>query len=103
MAQIRGLNAHDRPPEIIRQQYKKYVKMPLSEVELDPGIIDPRALDPDFLPGEISLVGTMSSKDLRLAFDQFIKGTTTDAAHSGKGRLVEDLPIFSHKAVPGPF
>ncbi|TQB75716.1 hypothetical protein MPDQ_002016 [Monascus purpureus] len=101
MAQIRGLNAHDRPPEVIRQQYKKYVKMPLSEVELDPGIIDPRALDLDFLPEEIFLVGMMSSKDLRLAFDQFIKGTTADAAHSGKGRLVEDLPIFSHKAVTG--
>ena len=95
MAQIRDLNAHDRPPESVRQVYKKYVKMPLSAVELDPGIVNLGDLNRDCLPDDIILEGTLSSKDLHIAFDNFI------TVPSEESRLVEDLPIFSHKAISG--
>lgn len=99
MAQIKGFNAHDRPPEIIRQQYKKYVKMPISEVDFDSSIIDLPAIDPDDLPDGISVADWMSSKALRVAFDQFVKGN--DVSCPEEGRLVEDIPVFTHKAVSG--
>ena len=99
MAQIKGLNAHDRPPESIRQRYKKYQKTPLAEIDLDSSILDLQALDPDQLPEPVSVSQWRSSEDLRLAFDQFVQGD--DKAWQHRGPLLENIPVFTHRSVSG--
>lgn len=99
MAQIKGLNAHDRPPESIRHRYKKYQKTPLAEIDLDSSILDLQALDPDQLPEPVSVSQWRSSEDLRLAFDQFVQGD--DKARQHRGPLLENIPVFTHRSVSG--
>ncbi|KAJ5387749.1 Oxoglutarate/iron-dependent dioxygenase [Penicillium cosmopolitanum] len=108
MAQIKGIDAHDRPPDIIRQCYKKYTRLPLSEVDNDPGIIDLQKVDPESesqsqFPAGLTLSQYMSSQDLRLAFDAFIQGD-----HSGQSvqcdthaPLAENVPVYTHDAISG--
>lgn len=102
MSQIRGLSAHDRPPESVRQQYKKYVKMPLSDIDLDPNIVDIHKLDPESPPDGITVAGLMSSEDLYPAFGQFLKENSWDETHTENGCLARNnIPILSHNAVSG--
>lgn len=99
MAQIEGLSAHDRPPESVRQYFKKYSKIPLADVDHDPGILDLQRLDPDQLTAGLTLSQYISSQDLRLAFDDFIRGG--HAAASEGAPLAENIPVFSHHAISG--
>lgn len=99
MAQIKGLNAHDRPPEAVRQCYKKYTRCSLSDIDNDPEVLDIQRLDPDQLPASIAVSQYMSSQDLRLAFDDFIRGGhALDKEHAP---LAENIPVFTHNAVSG--
>lgn len=99
MAHIKGLNAHDRPPEAVRDAFKKYSKISLSEVDHDPGILDLQRVDPESLPETISVSQYMSSQDLRLAFDDFIRGG--HAPSKEHAPLAENIPVFTHNAVSG--
>lgn len=99
MAQIKGLNAYDRPPEPIRQRYKKYQRTALPDLDLDSSILDIQALDPDHPPDGISLAQWKSSEELRLAFDQFVQGDPT--AWQRRRPLVENIPVFTHRSVSG--
>lgn len=106
MAQIKGIDAHDRPPEIIRQCYKKYSRLPLSEVDNDPGIIDLQQVDPESqsqFPAGLTLSQYMSSQDLRLAFDAFIQGDNSrqSAQADAHAPLAENIPVYTHDAISG--
>ncbi|EAW06573.1 oxidoreductase, 2OG-Fe(II) oxygenase family [Aspergillus clavatus NRRL 1] len=93
MAQIQELNAHERPPEAIRQRYKTYQKITLADIDEDHGIIDLRTLNPEDLPDSVSLSHWVSSDGLQFAFEQF--------AGDQKYNLPENLPVFTHKLVSG--
>lgn len=99
MAQIKGLSAYDRPPDPVRLCYKKYSKIALSEVDSDPGILDLQRIDPDQLPDGVTIAQYMSSQDLRLAFDDFIRGG--HAAIEEEAPLAEDIPVFAHNSISG--
>ncbi|KAJ5669603.1 hypothetical protein N7462_010673 [Penicillium macrosclerotiorum] len=99
MAQIKGLNAHERPPDTVRQCYKKYSKIALSEIDHDPDILDLQRIDADQLPDGISLAQYMSSQDLRLAFDDFIRGSHPFDKEDAP--LAENIPVFTHNSVSG--
>lgn len=105
MAQIKGLSAHDRPPDAIRQRYKKYQKAPLAEINEDPSLLDLQALDVECLPEEINLVQWRSSKDLRGAFDWFVQGNEGNGDMQSQslqgGPLLENIPVFTHRSVSG--
>lgn len=108
MAQIKGIDAHDRPPDIIRQCYKKYTRLPLSEVDNDPGIIDLQKVDPESqsqsqFPAGLTLSQYMSSQDLRLAFDAFIQGDHSGQSVQGgtHAPLAENVPVYTHDAISG--
>ncbi|KAI9046097.1 oxidoreductase, 2OG-Fe(II) oxygenase family [Aspergillus affinis] len=99
MARINDLNAHERPPESIRQRYKKYQKSTTAEIQQDVGIIDLQTLDPHDLPTGIALSQWMSGEDLRPAFREFMpadNGKNEDGLHT-----VQDIPIYTHKSVSG--
>lgn len=99
MAQIKGLNAHDRPPEAVRQCFKKYSKIHLADVDHDPKVLDLQRVDPDGLPSSLKLSQYMSSQELRLAFDDFVRGNhATDREYAP---LAENIPVFTHSAISG--
>lgn len=103
MATIKGLNAHDRPPEKVRDVYKKYLKIRLPEVEHDEDIVDLEKLDIDNLPRSFAISGFLNSKDLRLAFDEFVGkagSSSTEGDHHG-GVFIEDIPVLTHENVSG--
>ncbi|PWY78340.1 oxidoreductase [Aspergillus heteromorphus CBS 117.55] len=97
MPLIKDLNAHERPPEAIKQRYKKYQKSTLSEIDSDAGILDLQALDPDSLPYEVSLTQWIPSEDLRAAFNQFI-GKSKDMQGTWP---TKDIPVYSHRSISG--
>jgi hypothetical protein len=99
MAQIKGLNAHDRPPEAVRLCFKKYSKLPLSEIDNEPGILDLQRVDPDDLPPSLAVSQYMSSQELRLAFDDFIRGGHISGQDHAP--LAENMPVYTHNAVSG--
>lgn len=102
MAEIKGLNAHDRPPEPIRRRYKEYQRLQASEVDAQQDIINLQKLDPDDLPDGISLAGWKSSRELRRAFDHFIK-PGEEPAPPPRGPLIEDIPILTLRSVSGEY
>ncbi|EED22044.1 oxidoreductase, 2OG-Fe(II) oxygenase family, putative [Talaromyces stipitatus ATCC 10500] len=103
MATIKGLNAHDRPPEKVREVYKKYLRIKMPEIDQDPEIIDLEKLDVDNLPSPYAISGSLDSADLRLSFDEFVgvhKNSSGGKDHHGGG-LIEDIPILTHSKVTG--
>lgn len=105
MDQIKGIDPHHRPPEVIRQCYKKYSKLPLSEIENDSGILDLQKVDPESqseLPHGLVLSEYMSSQDLRLAFDTFMQGHhDSEQVSKEDAPLAENIPVYTHNAISG--
>lgn len=102
MAQIKGIDAHDRPPDVIRQCYKKYSKLPLAEVDNDPGIIDLQKADPESqLPDGLTVSQYMSSGDLRLAFDEFMLRHRSSPSTKEDAPLTENIPVYTHNSISG--
>ncbi|RAL16319.1 oxidoreductase, 2OG-Fe(II) oxygenase family [Aspergillus homomorphus CBS 101889] len=97
MAQIKDLNAHERPPEAVKQRYKQYQKSTLTDINSDSSILDVQALDANRLPEDVSLTHWISGKDLQPVFDEFL-GTSKEA----EGLMnAKDIPVFSHRSVTG--
>ncbi|KAJ5596174.1 hypothetical protein N7450_002632 [Penicillium hetheringtonii] len=105
MDQIKGIDPHHRPPEPIRQCYKKYSKLPLSEIDNDSEILDLQKVDPETqsqLPHGLVLSEYMSSQDLRLAFDTFMQGDHNSRQTSKEDApLAENIPVYTHDAISG--
>lgn len=99
MAQIKGSSASDLPPNPVRICYKKYSKLSLSEVDHDMGILDLQRLDRDQLPTGVTVAKSISSQDLRLAFDDYIRGSHPLAEEHAP--LSEDIPVYAHNSISG--
>lgn len=99
MAQIKGLNARDLPPHSVRSSYKKYSKITLPEIDNDPDILDLQQVDLDSPSEGLAVSQYISSQDLRLAFDDFVRGE--HAFSKEHAPLAEDVPVFTHRAVSG--
>ncbi|KAJ5776427.1 uncharacterized protein N7511_001438 [Penicillium nucicola] len=97
MAPIKGLSAQDIPPGPIRDCYKIYSAV--QEVENDPGVIDLQQLDPDQLPRGVTIAQYLSSQELRLAFDDFIRGGHAPAEEDAP--MTENIPVYSHHLISG--
>jgi hypothetical protein len=97
MAQIKGLSAQDLPPGPIRDCYKEYSA--IDEVDNHPGIIDLRQLDPDQLPHGVTIAQHLSSQELRLAFDDFIRGGHAPAEEDAP--MTENIPVYRHNSISG--
>ncbi|OXV06767.1 hypothetical protein Egran_05466 [Elaphomyces granulatus] len=97
MAEIKGLNPHDYPPEVIRQLFKRYQKYEISAIESDPGIVDLQKLDLGDLPDSITLAGTMLGSDLRAAFEHFTMMERPEQPDSN----IKDVPVFTLPSVSG--
>lgn len=96
MTQIKSLSPHERPPDSIRQTYKRYQKLSLSEIDSEKSIIDPQNLDLDSLPSGIRHLQWMQGSDLQLAFSKF-----SQADRSSDQDPHESIPVFTHQSVSG--
>lgn len=93
---MEGLDAHERPPEAIRQRYKEYQKLSLSDIDSHPDIIDLQRVPENGLPGGgIYQEGTLSGDTLKTVFADFMEDNCNENAHS------QDVPIYAHPAVSG--
>lgn len=97
MTLIKSLNPHVRPPDAIRETYKKYQKCRLEDIDSDQSIIDLQRLDPDNLPAGISIPRWTSSEYLRPAFERFVQADNA----IGRGSLPQRIPVFTHQSVSG--
>ena len=101
MANIKGLDAHDRPPESIRQAFKKYRKLQLFEIDSDPRILDLQRLDADALPDGLYLDGWLSGESLSPTLDAFVNHSGSQLAKQPHRTMYNNVPIYMHHAVPG--
>jgi hypothetical protein len=101
MAYIKGLDAHERPPESIRQAFKKYRKLEPSDIDSDPGILDLHELDADVLPDGLCLDGWLSGESLGLTFDAFMNRPGSHSASQPQSSMRNNVPVYVHHAVPG--
>lgn len=95
---MEDLNAHEKSPEAVRQLFKRYQKISLSEIESHPDIIDLQRVDENGpLAGGLQLDGHLPSDTLKAAFEEFM---STDC-ESFSDISLQDVPIFTHPAVSG--
>ncbi|KAF3484355.1 oxidoreductase [Arthroderma uncinatum] len=80
MVAIGSLDAHEYPPARLRQQYKAYRTLKVSDIDAHPAIIDPQRLAHDALPDAIFLDRWLAPESLSDAFDRFTGGCTSQQA-----------------------
>ncbi|KAL1960110.1 hypothetical protein VTO42DRAFT_282 [Malbranchea cinnamomea] len=93
-----GLNAHERPPEPLRQLYKKLRRATPAEIECNPQIVDLQRPQDKALTGFLHLERRLSRESLDAAFDQFIGSSSWRQSSSAPQ---DGVPIYTHRAVPG--
>lgn len=88
-----GLDAHARPPESIRTQYKRYQKLSRAALASDPDVFDPRR---DNLAGCLESSYQLPT-EVRHVMHQFLQDTSSSASveppHCPKA--------YEHPRVPG--
>lgn len=99
MVHIKSFNAHERPPEAIRQRYKEIQKATLSEIALDNRIIDLQALNPDKLQGGISLAQRLSGEHIQPIYQQFVRAFKKGQEDGDTPN--KDIPVYTHRSVSG--
>lgn len=94
---MQGLDPHQRPPDKIRNVYKKYQKMGLKELDQDPDVVDFSSENPASSNSKVRLVKQWKRDDLEATFRAF--------AGIGCASNYEDLPqlvpVYEHADMPG--
>lgn len=90
-----GLNAHERPPEPLRQLYKRLRSIKPSQIDSSPLVLDLQQLDDEWLPDGLHLERRLRPESLGAAFDRFI------GSASWRQSALEGTSIYTHEAVPG--
>lgn len=87
---------HQRPPNGIRDVYKKYQKMKPKDLDQDPDIIDLSKNTPTSAKGKVRIVDEWSSEDLTAAFRAFSGQDSQLYAE-----LPPRIPVYEHADMPG--
>ena len=93
---INSLDAHARPPDIIKRVYKRYQKLTLEAIQSDPTILDFRRGLTNEQQRKIRKVDSVPSSLMKTACSYL--GPTE--AHADAASSV-DLPVYETEAVPG--
>ncbi|KZM24127.1 uncharacterized protein EKO05_0010802 [Ascochyta rabiei] len=93
---MQHLDPHQRPPDSIKDVYKKYQKMKWNDLDQDPDIVDLPDDTPTSAKDKVRIVEEWSSEDLTAAFRAF----------SGQERLIyaalpSTIPVYEHADMPG--
>lgn len=98
---LRGLDAHEKPPEGLRLLFKKLQKSSSSSLEKDPEILDltSHQIDND---SRIRTVASLKVQNIRPVFHQFVKDSgIADFLHVSERAAVQRLDILEATDVPG--
>ena len=94
---MHALDPHERPPEHIRNVYKKYQRMKSQDLDEDPAMLDvERRLSSD-LDRKLRVVQEWDRERLTATFSQFGggQGNPEHAPYTSK------LPVYEHDDMPG--
>lgn len=93
------LDPHQRPPDSIRNVYKKYQKMKLKDIDLDEDIIDLSSDASASLSSKVRVVKQYTAEDLTAIFGSFA-GEEGDQELQAT-RLPKSIPVYEHDDMPG--
>jgi alkylated DNA repair protein alkB homolog 1 len=93
---MESLDPYQRPPDGIRNVYKKYQKMRLEDLNQDPDIlhVDSEAPVPDCQMSKISIVEELDPEQLCAVFQEF-------AGTKKLGSKLQPVPVYEHGDMPG--
>jgi alkylated DNA repair protein alkB family protein 1 len=92
---MQHLDPHERPPDGIRNVYKKYQKMKLQHLENDRHIVYlTRRMDT--LPDKVRIVRELNAEDLSEAFRGF--AGSNEPQHQG---TTSSIAVYEHEDMPG--
>jgi len=93
------LDPHERPPDSIRNVYKKYQKMKAKDIDLDGDIIDLSSDAAASSNPKVRVVKEYTAEDLTAIFRSFA------GEDGGKLQQATDLPrsipVYEHEDMPG--
>ncbi|KAH6442281.1 hypothetical protein HBI59_108860 [Parastagonospora nodorum] len=96
---MQGLDPHQRPPENIRNVYKKYQKMKAKDLDIDADLVDLTQTSKDCLPGGVCVVRELDVADLTGTFRAF---TGADACTDSQPQeSASKISIYEHEDMPG--
>jgi hypothetical protein len=88
------LDPFERPPEGIRNVYKKYQKMKVEDLEKDTDIIDIESDASKFRDGHTRTVKILQQDNLRSAFEKYIEPGALETP-------ITPRPVYEHIDMPG--
>ncbi|KAL1621961.1 hypothetical protein SLS56_008972 [Neofusicoccum ribis] len=91
-----SLDAHERPPDRIRNAYKKYQKLRGRALDSDPDLLDLRAVAADTVD-QLHVVRSISPTGLRPIFEAFVAGSSSDSLALPDA----PVPVYEHRHMPG--
>ncbi|KAF2649788.1 hypothetical protein K491DRAFT_771375 [Lophiostoma macrostomum CBS 122681] len=94
-----SLDPHQRPPEHIRNVYKKYQRMKLQHLDTDDVIVDLENDLPDSQRRRVSVVAELEPGKLNTAFRKFA-GSGRDHEKETEN-LQKPVQVFEHQDMPG--
>ena len=96
LQEMEHLDPHQRPPDSIRDGYKKYQKMKPKDLDQDPDIVDvPKSLHTS-AKDKVRIVEEWSADDLTAAFRAF--SGQEEQTHAA---LQPRIPVYEHSDMPG--
>ncbi|KAF1969338.1 oxidoreductase [Bimuria novae-zelandiae CBS 107.79] len=94
-----ALDPHERPPEHIRDVYKKYQKMKSRDLEKDPALVDLERVIHTDLDAKLRVVDEWDPQRLTATFRRF--GGDHDHEDPGATFHTSKLPVYEHQDMPG--
>lgn len=85
------LDAREQPPQFMKDIFKRFQRLPLSDISTDSHILD---FSKDNLPQGVRLDREISSEDLQTIYRRFV-GDSRDF------NAPENQPVYSCEALPG--
>jgi len=99
MASSQHLDPHERPPDHIRNVYKKYQKMKLRDLDKDPDIIDFKRGLSEEQKRHIKVIKEWKPEELTPAFRAF-EGIQEPS--DSQGSLIDSpIVVYEHSDMPG--
>jgi hypothetical protein len=92
------LDPHERPPDGIRNVYKKYQKMKLNDLDLDGDIIDLSNDASASSSGRVRVVREYTAEDLTAIFQAF---AGEDGVELQDTDIPRSIPVYEHEDMPG--
>ena len=96
---MHSLDPHERPPESIRNVYKKYQKMKLPELNKDQDIVDLSSNMSASSNSKMRVVREYVVEDLTAIFQAF--AGEEGAADLGDMNIPASIPVYEHEDMPG--